>query len=171
MYTSGNATLTCWLLCGALVLLAGCPAGKEQSAAQSGVAPGEKIAVTPQVAEATPTAPPAPPPPQELTVTTFAVTGMTCDDCSASIEAKLIKLPGVTTVAADYKTGVAKVQYDPQQSPVAKLIEAIDSLGFKAKETSTSSAKPPQPVVGAADAAPATKAPGEPAAPAPGAGK
>ncbi len=171
MCGTAKASVLAWALCGAIVLLAGCPAGKDQSAAQSGVAPGEKIAVTPQVTDTTPTAPPAPPPSQELTVTTFAVTGMTCDHCSASIEAQLIKLPGVTTVAADYKTGVTKVQYDPQQSPVAELLKAIESLGFKAQESSTSTAKTPAPIVDAAVPHPPPKRPGKPATPAPGAGK
>lgn len=158
------------VLCGAAVLLAGCPVGKSDSAPQSGVQPGEKIAATRPAASEVPVPPPTAPPSQALAVTTFAVTGMTCDDCSVSIEGKLIKLPGVTTVSADYKTGVAKVQYDPAQSPVAKLIEAIESLGYTAKETTTTGAAPPQPTLGAQGGPPAAKAPGAGTKPAPGTG-
>jgi copper chaperone CopZ len=68
-----------------------------------------------------------------ITTTVFTVTGMTGSDCSAAIESALIKLPGVTTVSADDKTGIAKVQYDPQQSTPAQLIAAIEKLGYAAK--------------------------------------
>jgi copper chaperone CopZ len=172
MYGTVKTLVVTWLLCGAIALLAGCPAAKDKAgAAQSGVQPGERIAVTPQPDAQKPPAPPAAPTPQELSITTFAVTGMTGPESAATIEAKVIKLPGVTTVSADAKTGVVKVQFDPKQDSVGNITSAINSLGFSATETSTSTTKPPAPAVGETNAAPETKAPEASPKPAPEAGK
>jgi copper chaperone CopZ len=125
-------------------VLAGCPAGKDAARdTNAGVAPGKKIDVTPAPAQQAPVAPPVAPPAQNLAVSEFTVTGMDCADCSASIEAKLIKLPGVTTVSADFKAGTAKVQYDPAKCKPTEMVKAIESLGFKATEKQTGTSKLP----------------------------
>lgn len=119
------------LVLGLVLGVAACPKRAPQSTGAGGAAaPAAKAAPILQH-------PPAVHPPRgtsgEVTTTAFTVTGMTGSDCSAAIESTLIKLPGVTTVSADYKTGIAKVQYDPQQSTPAQLIAAIGKLGYKAK--------------------------------------
>jgi copper chaperone CopZ/predicted small lipoprotein YifL len=67
-----------------------------------------------------------------LTTTVFAVQGMTCEDCSKAIEAKLAAMEGVRTVAADSAAGITKVEYNPQAVNDAQIIAAIESLKFKA---------------------------------------
>jgi copper chaperone CopZ len=70
--------------------------------------------------------------PKPVTVE-FAVTGMTCDDCSKAIETELIKLDGVSTVSADWKSGSTKVQYNPAKCTNEQLLAAIEKLGYKAE--------------------------------------
>jgi copper chaperone CopZ len=67
-----------------------------------------------------------------LATTRFKVEGMTCADCSKSIESELIGIEGVTTVSADDKSGSAIVQYDASKVQPAQLIAAIESLKFRA---------------------------------------
>lgn len=69
----------------------------------------------------------------KLVTAEYSVTGMTCDDCSSAIESELIKVPGVSTVSADWKTGSTKVQYDAGKVTDAQLIAAIEKLGYTAK--------------------------------------
>jgi copper chaperone CopZ len=76
--------------------------------------------------------------PPGLVTSDFKVEGMTCADCSKSIEATLIRVPGVSTVSADDKAGTTRVQYDPGDVTPAALIEAMDKLKFKATLVSTS---------------------------------
>jgi copper chaperone CopZ len=132
------------------LVVAGCPASKDaaqqaNAAAQAGAGaqPGMKIEQPQSPAQNTPVAPPVAASAQGLTISEFSVTGMDCSDCSASIEAKLIKLPGVTTVSADFKAGTAKVQYDAAKCTPAEMVKAIESLGFKAAEKQTSASKAP----------------------------
>lgn len=150
-----------------LCVLTGCPAGKDAAReASAGAAPGKTIEVSPAPVQQAPIAPPVAPPAQNLAISEFTVTGMDCSDCSASIEAKLIKLPGVTTVSADFKAGTAKVQYDPAKSTPAEMVKAIESLGFKAVEKQTSKSLTP----GAKPAPAAGAKPGANPGTAPGAG-
>jgi copper chaperone CopZ len=74
----------------------------------------------------------SPKPKIELATARFTVEGMTCADCSKSIENELIGIDGVTTVSADDKAGKAIVQYDASKVTTDQLIAAIGSLKFKA---------------------------------------
>lgn len=141
------------LLLAGMAVLSACPAKKSATAPPAAQAPavGQKIPAAPQAAPSA--AAPVGTPPQGLTVTAFTVTGMTCNDCSSSIEATLIKMPGVTTVSADWKAGTTKVQYDADKCTPAEFIAAIEKLGFTAQETATGAAKTP-------GAAPAPASPG-----------
>jgi copper ion binding protein len=66
-----------------------------------------------------------------LTLASYQVEGMTCEDCSAAITQELTKLDGVASVAADYKTGTVKVGYQPAKVSDEKVIASIESLKFK----------------------------------------
>jgi copper chaperone CopZ len=157
----GLATLA--LMLGAAIL-AGCPSGKDAARgtdaagqASNGAKPGDKIEATTPPAQQAPVVPPVAAPPEGLAISEFNVTGMQNSDSSAAVEGALIKLPGVTTVSADFKAGTAKVQYDPVKSKPADILKAIESLGFKATERQTGinlphSAAKPQPSKG--DASP-----------------
>jgi copper chaperone CopZ len=140
-----------------LVVLAACPTTKQATAPGTAQAPpvGGKIEAAPATTQqnASGNASPVASPLQGQAVTGFTVVGMTSEESSAAIEAALIKLPGVTTVSADFQSGMAKVQYDPAQSTPAQFIEAIAKLGFEAKELPAGDTKAP-------GAAPAPDAPG-----------
>jgi copper chaperone CopZ len=71
--------------------------------------------------------------PDGLTESSFNVYVMHCANCSTSIEAAVIQVPGVSTVAADWKNGVVKVQYDPGKAKAEDISAAIEKLAFKCK--------------------------------------
>lgn len=73
------------------------------------------------------------------TVSTFAVTGMTCGGCEVGVKMKVKKLAGVESVDASHKKGTARVAYDPAEVTPEQIIEAIEELGYEAElqETET----------------------------------
>jgi P-type Cu+ transporter len=61
---------------------------------------------------------------------TLPITGMTCANCSATIERNLKKMPGVSLAAVNYATEKATVTYDPAQVSEAKMTSLIGDLGY-----------------------------------------
>ncbi len=61
------------------------------------------------------------------------VQGMTCTGCEYGVETALKKIAGVTKAEADFVSGSAEVEFDPQQVTVDKLVEAVNKTGFTAK--------------------------------------
>ena len=64
---------------------------------------------------------------------TLAVTGMTCGGCARSVERKLAATPGVSSAVVNLEAATVTVQFDPERTPKAGLIAAIETLGFQAK--------------------------------------
>jgi len=62
---------------------------------------------------------------------TLSVSGMTCTSCEHHIESEVIKLSGVSSVKASYAGKSATVEYDPNKVDEAKIVEAINSTGYK----------------------------------------
>jgi len=62
----------------------------------------------------------------------LAVEGMHCGACSEKIVAALSGIEGVVAAAADYQTGETKVAIDATKVEAAKLLAAIEGVGFKA---------------------------------------
>lgn len=62
-----------------------------------------------------------------------AVEGMHCDSCAAGIRSMLKRTPGVIAAEVSYKDKQAVVDYDSQKTTPAKIVEAINNLGYKAK--------------------------------------
>jgi copper chaperone CopZ len=60
------------------------------------------------------------------------IAGMSCGHCIASVRDALTALPGVTV--ADVRIGSATVQLDPSQTPVATLLDAVQDVGYEARE-------------------------------------
>jgi len=58
----------------------------------------------------------------------FAVEGMTCDGCVASVRRVLARVPGVTVV--DVAVGSARVTLDPAQAAEGDVARAIEKAGF-----------------------------------------
>lgn len=81
------------------------------------------LAVT---AQASPTA-------AHLTEVVLPVEGMTCFTCELTVANSLKKVPGVTEAEASAKDGVARVVYDPRQTTVEALVEAVNQTGYRAR--------------------------------------
>jgi Cu+-exporting ATPase len=68
--------------------------------------------------------------PKDTLNQTVAVEGMHCASCASTIERKLKKLPGVESCAVNYGTEKAKVSFDPDQTSLSTMSEAIAPLGY-----------------------------------------
>ncbi|WP_418283833.1 heavy metal translocating P-type ATPase [Halorubrum sp. DTA46] len=58
------------------------------------------------------------------------ITGMSCANCSASIEDALADLDGVASANANYATDEGSVEYDPDAVSLGELFAAIDAAGY-----------------------------------------
>jgi Cu+-exporting ATPase len=58
------------------------------------------------------------------------ITGMTCANCSATIERNLKKMPGVADAAVNYASEKASVTYDPALASEAQMRALIGDLGY-----------------------------------------
>jgi len=68
---------------------------------------------------------------------TLDITGMSCANCSATIEDTLSDLDGVDDASANYATDEATVEYDDAVVSLAELYDAIDDAGYGAVSEST----------------------------------
>jgi len=59
------------------------------------------------------------------------VLGMTCDNCSRSVERTLASVPGVTKVKVDLKASAASVEYDTSLVTREVLADAVRDLGYE----------------------------------------
>ena len=59
------------------------------------------------------------------------VNGMTCGNCSRSVERKLSATPGVTKATVDLEGATATVDYDPDVVKPDALAKAVRQLGFE----------------------------------------
>ncbi|PAU85451.1 heavy metal translocating P-type ATPase [Halorubrum salipaludis] len=60
------------------------------------------------------------------------VTGMSCANCSATIEDALDGLDGVVSANANYATDEGSVEYDPAEVSLGEIYAAIESAGYGA---------------------------------------
>ncbi|OYR54699.1 heavy metal translocating P-type ATPase [Halorubrum sp. Ea1] len=60
------------------------------------------------------------------------VTGMSCANCSATIEDALADLDGVVSANANYATDESAVEYDPEEASLGEIYAAIESAGYGA---------------------------------------
>jgi copper chaperone CopZ len=60
--------------------------------------------------------------------------GMTCQGCVRSIEMKLSKVQGVDSAHVNLGAGQATVEYDDAKADVARLIAAVQQIGFEAAQ-------------------------------------
>lgn len=67
-----------------------------------------------------------------LKTTTMTIKGMHCDGCARTVEALLIRAPGVRKVEASFDNRQARVLHDQDRAPEADLIVAIAKGGFEA---------------------------------------
>jgi Cu+-exporting ATPase len=64
--------------------------------------------------------------------TTLALEGMTCASCAARIERTLNKLDGVEATV-NFATETAAVSYDPARVETARLLDAVEGIGYHAQ--------------------------------------
>lgn len=62
------------------------------------------------------------------------VDGMTCQGCVRSVERKLRSVPGVGSATVDLGAGKASVEFDQAVAEPARLIAAVQQIGFQAAE-------------------------------------
>ena len=63
------------------------------------------------------------------------ITGMTCAACARRIEKRLAKSYGVSTAGVNFATMRATVEYDPLRTGVSNLVEAVEEIGYHARDT------------------------------------
>lgn len=63
----------------------------------------------------------------------IAVEGMHCESCASGIKAMLKRTPGVISAEVSFEQKEAVVEYDSSRTSAAKVVEAINNLGYKAK--------------------------------------
>ncbi len=82
--------------------------------------------------------------------TELAIAGMTCAACASRIERRLNRLDGVRA-SVNYATERATVEHDPDRTPPAALVAAVEAAGYAAALP-----QPPAPADGPVDGDPAT---------------
>ena len=65
-----------------------------------------------------------------LSLFSFRVGGMTCENCQSRIENKLKNMDGVADASVSYETGAAKVTYNASVLSVGEIQTAVESLGY-----------------------------------------
>lgn len=60
----------------------------------------------------------------------ITVTGMTCGHCVNAVRSEIGKLPGVSGVDIDLKTGAVTITADPAPDAAA-LKDAVDAAGYE----------------------------------------
>lgn len=66
---------------------------------------------------------------------TLAVSKMDCAACPLTVRAALQKVPGVSTAKVDFKTRLAVVAFDPNQTSPAALMKATATAGYPSAVT------------------------------------
>ena len=61
---------------------------------------------------------------------TLKVDGMTCGGCVKSVTKVLEPIAGVSSVNVTLQTGEAQIEFDPSQTNIAALRDAIEGAGF-----------------------------------------
>jgi Cu+-exporting ATPase len=65
------------------------------------------------------------------------ITGMTCAACANRIEKQLNKQAGVEKASVNFATSRATVNYNPEKTGVADLIQTVKDVGYDTAGTST----------------------------------
>ncbi len=66
-----------------------------------------------------------------MTTLTLSIGGMTCNHCTASVKAALLRLPGVASAEVSLEHKQAEVRYDETSVDRERMREAIEAIGFE----------------------------------------
>lgn len=64
---------------------------------------------------------------------TIPVTAMSCGSCVRHVQTALNQQPGVASCAVDLRAKQATVSYDPQETSIEELVDAIRQSGYGAE--------------------------------------
>lgn len=59
------------------------------------------------------------------------IEGMTCESCNLHVAHAVQEIEGVFGAEADFSTGKAEVKFDPSQTSEDKIVQTINSTGYK----------------------------------------
>jgi len=59
------------------------------------------------------------------------IEGMTCESCNLHVAHAAQEVDGVFGAEADFKTGNAKVKFDPSKTSEDKIVQSINATGYK----------------------------------------
>ncbi|MFX0113829.1 MAG: heavy metal translocating P-type ATPase [Candidatus Hodarchaeota archaeon] len=65
------------------------------------------------------------------------VEGMHCASCVANVEKSIKNVPGVSKVSVNLLTSKAVIEYDSAQTQIPDLVQAVEKVGYNAKEVQT----------------------------------
>ena len=65
-----------------------------------------------------------------MSLISLMIKGMQCIGCEKTVEAALSKLPGVTNVKADHRTGHVKIEMISASMDTGFVSETLQTLGF-----------------------------------------
>lgn len=70
----------------------------------------------------------------DMQLTEFAVSGMSCEGCEAYITQQVSKLPGIVSITASYRLGQALVKYDKTKVTADDIAKVITDAGYQVTE-------------------------------------
>lgn len=62
---------------------------------------------------------------------TYKIYGIHCASCVSTIEQALLKTPGVSSASVNFASESALIEFDERVVPESKLVEVINSIGYK----------------------------------------
>jgi Cu+-exporting ATPase len=64
---------------------------------------------------------------------TLEISGMSCASCVAHVEGALMELEGVLKATVNLGLGIARVEYIPDLVPPARMVQAVEVVGYAAR--------------------------------------
>ena len=80
----------------------------------------------------------------EVRESAFAVEGMFCGGCAATVERALRRLPGVDDVSVSFLSDAAFVRHDPERTTVAALVARLADIGYATRPMDEGNARATQ---------------------------
>lgn len=71
---------------------------------------------------------------QQTALSVLNIQGMTCGHCVRNVETTLNGINGVKSVQVDLKGANAAVQFEPNQTTVQAMIDALEEAGYETHE-------------------------------------
>jgi len=102
--------------------------GAALPAARSTDRPRQADIAAPQSTPVSPARPPA-----AVSTVRLAISGMHCASCVGRVEKAILGVPGVQLAVANLATNQARVDYDPAQTELAAVLEALRAAGYPAR--------------------------------------